>query len=73
MRSLLNVLIEVWHLFVDDGAFAAAIVAWPAVVWLLRVQTWLAADWAGGFLFAGLALILVMSAFFKSGLTPSKR
>jgi hypothetical protein len=73
MRPFLNAAREVWHLFVDDGVFAAAIVAWPVVVWLLRVQTWLPAGWAGGLLFGGLALILVTSAIFKSGPAPDRR
>ncbi len=34
MRYLVKIVHEVWHLFVDDAVFAAAIVAWPALVWL---------------------------------------
>jgi small basic protein len=34
MRYLVTIMHEVWHLFVEDAAFAAAIVAWPALVWL---------------------------------------
>jgi hypothetical protein len=34
MRYLIRIAHEIWHLFVDDAAFAAAIVAWPALNWL---------------------------------------
>ncbi len=34
MRYLVTVVHEVWHLFVDDAAFAAAIIVWPGLIWL---------------------------------------
>jgi hypothetical protein len=34
MGYLVTIARRVLHLFVDDTAFAAAIVAWPAMVWL---------------------------------------
>jgi hypothetical protein len=34
MRYLVTITREVWHLFVDDAVFAAAIVAWPVLIWL---------------------------------------
>ena len=51
---------EVWGLFVEDGSFAAAILAWVVLagVGLPRVA---AASWTGPALFAGLALVLIES------------
>ena len=34
MRYLIAITREVWHLFVDNVVFAAAIVAWPVLIWL---------------------------------------
>jgi hypothetical protein len=34
MHYLVTIVHEVWYLFVDDAAFAASIVAWPALIWL---------------------------------------
>lgn len=45
MRYLVAITREVWHLFVDDSLFAAAIVAWPVLIWLgirLAVSSFLA-------------------------------
>jgi hypothetical protein len=40
MRYLVTITLEVWHLFVDDAAFAAAIVVWPVRIWLgMRLAT----------------------------------
>jgi len=59
MRWLRSIAREVIGLFVDDGSFAIAILAWLvfAVVALPRV----AYKWAGPALFLGMALILVES------------
>jgi hypothetical protein len=62
MSNVLTVLRELWHLFVDDGAFASAIVIWPALIWFARGQIGLSAGWAPVVLFAGLICILVVSA-----------
>jgi hypothetical protein len=62
MSNVLTVLHELWHLFVDDGAFAAAIVIWPALIWFARAQIGLSGGWAPVVLFAGLICILVASA-----------
>ncbi len=53
---------EVFGLFVDDGSFALAIVAWLALAGLGLPRLGVAAGWDGLILFAGLALILVASA-----------
>lgn len=50
---------ELWGLFVDDGAFALAIVIWLAIAWLILPTFMPAAPWAGVALFLGLALILL--------------
>lgn len=50
---------ELWGLFVDDGAFALAIVIWLAIAWLILPTFMPAVPWAGVALFLGLALILL--------------
>jgi hypothetical protein len=59
MRGLVLIRDELWGLFVDDGVFAGAIVAWLVVGWCvlprLGLPVWLPAL----LLFAGLAVILV--------------
>jgi hypothetical protein len=55
MRSIVR---ELWGLFVDDGSFAAAIVAWLGVLIGLRRLGW-GVRWGGVALFAGLALVLI--------------
>jgi hypothetical protein len=61
MRWLKSIAREVIGLFVDDGIFAVAILAWLAlaVVVLPRAGSWTRV--AGPVLFAGLAAILVAS------------
>jgi hypothetical protein len=49
---------EVISLFIDDGAFALAIVIWLGLVALLAWRVDAARGWAGLALFAGLAVIL---------------
>ena len=53
---------EVFGLFVDDGNFAIAILVWLALVGLGLPRLGIAAVWDGLILFAGLALIMVVSA-----------
>ncbi len=50
---------EALGLFVDDGVFAAAILAWLGVVWLAVAVMGLVGGWAGLVLFAGLAAALL--------------
>jgi ABC-type multidrug transport system permease subunit len=61
MSWIQTTLREIWGLFVDDGVFAAAIVLWLAVVWLLARFYPVLAPWAGWVIFGGLAVILVES------------
>ncbi len=59
LKTTLN---EIYGLFVDDVAFAAAIVGWLlAVTAMLRFLPG-AADWAGVLLAGGLMFLLVESA-----------
>jgi hypothetical protein len=62
MRWMSTILSEVFGLFVDDGSFAIAILAWLAVIALILPRLGVAAGWDGLILFVGLALILVESA-----------
>lgn len=59
MRWLRSVVREVWGLFVDDGSFAAAIVAWLVVVALVARHFGWGVHWGGVALFGGLALVLI--------------
>jgi hypothetical protein len=38
MRVIAAALSEIWHLFVDDGPFATAIIFWPCLIWRLDRQ-----------------------------------
>lgn len=53
---------EVLGLFVDDGAFAALILAWLAFSWAVMPRLDVAMPWKGLLLAAGLLAILVESA-----------
>ena len=53
---------EFLRLFVDDAAFAVAILAWLAACWLLLPRLPLPALLPPAILFIGLVLILVESA-----------
>jgi hypothetical protein len=57
---------EVFGLFVDDGSFAVAILAWLAFAWLALPHAGLPASAKGPVLFLGLAAILVESAARRS-------
>lgn len=58
---------ELFGLFVDDGSFAVAILLWVAAVWLVLPLVALSPGARGPVLFAGLAVILVESAWRRSG------
>lgn len=62
MSILKAALREVFGLFVDDGPFALAILAWCAVAWLALPRLGLAPGWDGAAFFLGLAAILLESA-----------
>ncbi|HUC19296.1 MAG TPA: hypothetical protein VMA37_16580 [Acetobacteraceae bacterium] len=73
MKWLGTALRELAGLFVEDGSFAVAILAWLGIVWLLLrfglprdwARDW-GRDWAGVALFAGLAVILIESAWRRA-------
>ncbi len=55
---------EIWGLFVDDLGLAIAALVWVALVWM---GARFLGDAAGPALFAGLATILLTSAFRRAG------
>jgi hypothetical protein len=59
MQWLRSMAREIWGLFVDDGSFAGAILAWLVVAVLVLPR--IGSRWAGPVWFAGLAVILVES------------
>jgi CHASE2 domain-containing sensor protein len=62
MTWLNTVWSEFIGLFVDDGSFAIAILAWLGACWLLLPRLGLAPAWPPMILFVGLVLILAESA-----------
>ncbi len=69
MHWIRNIAREVFGLFVDDGSFAIAVLAWIAVVWFVLVR--IKAPMPGGIiLFLGLGFILVESVSRFSRRTP---
>ena len=61
MSWMRTVLREIFGLFVDDGSFALAILAWLMAVGLVLPRLGMSSAWDGAILFAGLALILIES------------
>ncbi len=61
MRWLKSIVREVFGLFVEDGSFAAAILAWVLVGGFVLPRIASAARWSVPALFSGLALILIES------------
>jgi hypothetical protein len=66
MKALQRIFEELFGLFVDDGAYAGAIVGWLVVIGLVTKFVPGAAAWTGIALFAGLAAILFESAIRRS-------
>jgi hypothetical protein len=66
MRRFRIVVAELFALFVDDAAFACAIVVWLLLAGLLLPGAGLPAVAKGPILFAGLAAILLESAARRS-------
>jgi membrane protein implicated in regulation of membrane protease activity len=62
MRWIKTICKEGYGLFVDDGGFASAILAWIGLVKIVLSRTLLLHRWQGVVLFAGLVTILVASA-----------
>jgi hypothetical protein len=63
---LRSIAAEIFGLFVDDGAFAVAIVAWLALLWWLLPRVGLGASWNALLLVAGLVAILVDSVLRRA-------
>jgi len=61
MSWLKGILREIFGLFVDDGSFAMAILAWLVLLWLALPHLPIAPQWRSVILFAGLLAILVES------------
>jgi hypothetical protein len=66
MKWLNSILREVLGLFVDDGSFALAILIWLGALWVVLPHLNVPRGWDGVILFAGLALILVESAWRRA-------
>ncbi|HET6605938.1 MAG TPA: hypothetical protein VFG62_04680 [Rhodopila sp.] len=60
MRIVSVVVQELWHLFVEDRSFAAAIVAWPCLIGLGCRQVEIVRDIAPEALAVGMIAILVV-------------
>jgi len=67
MNALNTILRELVALFVDDVRFAAAIVGWITVAWLLSAYVLPPSPWVAILLFAGLGGILLESALRRAG------
>jgi hypothetical protein len=61
MGWIRTVVDEVFGLFVDDGRFAVAILAWLLLVWFALPRIGFGPGWAAAMLVVGLAIILVES------------
>jgi len=66
MSWLKSTLGEIYGLFVDDGSFAVAVIAWLAIAWLVLPRLAVGPLAKGPILFAGLALILIESAWRRT-------
>jgi hypothetical protein len=62
MRWFKSIAREIYGLFVDDGSFAVAIVAWVVVCVVVAPRIAIGARWGGPILIVGLAAILIESA-----------
>lgn len=67
MNALKIILRELVGLFVDDAGFAAAIVGWIILTWLLSADVLPPSPWLAILLFAGLGAILLESALRRAG------
>lgn len=67
MNALKIILRELVGLFVDDVGFAAAIVGWITLAWLLSAFVLPPSPWLAILLFAGLGAILLESALRRAG------
>ncbi|HEY2621127.1 MAG TPA: hypothetical protein VGI78_27575 [Acetobacteraceae bacterium] len=62
MRVIASAISEIWHLFVEDGPFAAAIVLWPCLIWVFDRRAQLAGTAGSAMLAVGMIVILVAGA-----------
>lgn len=67
MNALKIILRELVGLFVDDVGFAAAIVGWIALAWLLSAFVPSPSPWVAILLLARLGAILLESALRRAG------
>jgi hypothetical protein len=65
MRIFAAVFSEIWHLFVDDGRSAAAIIVWPCIIWLLDRRGLPIGLPASAMLTVGMIVILVAGTMCK--------
>ncbi|OJY59026.1 MAG: hypothetical protein BGP10_08875 [Rhodanobacter sp. 68-29] len=66
MKWLRTMLAELWGLFVDDGLYAFAIVAWLLLAWLALPLLDLGGVWNALVLATGLLAILVESVLRRA-------
>lgn len=66
MTWLRKIVAELFGLFVDDGSFAIAILAWLGVLWLALPRLPFEDTWRAVILFAGLAIILIESVLRRA-------
>ena len=66
MSTLKTILSEVFGLFVDDGSYAAAILVWLGLCWIVLPRLPALGPWSGVVLFVGLAAIMVESALRRA-------
>jgi hypothetical protein len=67
MSWLKTIILEIYGLFVDDGTYALAIVAWLATAALVLPRLDIPASADAEILFAGLLLILLESTLRRAG------
>ena len=66
MAWLNSIFQELVGLFVEDGTFASAILAWLAFLWLVLPRLPILGEWHAIILFAGLIAILFESVLRRS-------
>jgi hypothetical protein len=66
MNWLRSMLSELWGLFVDDGRYALAIVAWLLLAWLALPLLQLGGGWNATIFAAGLFAIFVESVLRRA-------
>ena len=73
MKWLRTIFREILGLFVDDAAFALAILIWLGLVRILTPHLAILSRWTGAVLFSGLALILAESTIRYAKRPPTKK